>query len=239
MEKLPKGPVGIKGVSKNIELGHNTGIIGQTNEINVVDAFYGFSQAKKLGLKIFQGVQVTYTKMMSICEVFTAKMIQFDKTVEVDLIVVGCNSITLVEVKSNEKEAFKAMEQLNKSKPILVALATIVGVNLNKVKIKQVVAVPTVTGWQLKKKAKDQSVTIFETDSQENENTMSELFKIEEIEGEPFEGKEMLMGTLAFLKCSRPFPNNKTSIEIDEKELDQSVFEGLKACQIVDELKVC
>ena len=105
--------------------------------------------------------------MMSICEVFAAKMIQFDKTVEVDLIVVGCNSITLVEVKSNEKEAFKAMEQLNKSKPILVALATIVGVNLNKVKIKQVVAVPTVTGWQLKKKAIDQSVTIFETDSQE------------------------------------------------------------------------
>ena len=64
-QKLPKGPVGIKGVSKNIELGHNTGIIGQTNEIKVVDAFYGFSQAKKLGLKIFQGVQVTYfTKLI-------------------------------------------------------------------------------------------------------------------------------------------------------------------------------
>ena len=213
--------------------------MGQTNEIKVVEAFYGFSQAKKLGLKIFQGVQVTYTKMMSICEVFDAKMIQFDKTVEVDLIVLGYNSITLVEVKSNEKEAYKAIEQLNKSKPILTALATMVGVNLNQVKIKQVVAVPTLTGWQLKKKAKDQTVTIFETDSQENEKTMSELFKIETSEDGPFEGKEMLMGTLAFLKCSWPFPSDKTSIEIDEKELEKSVFEGLKACQIVDELKVC
>ena len=116
---------------------------------------------------------------------------------------------------------------------------TMVGVNLNQVKIKQVVAVPTLTGWQLKKKATDQTVTIFETDSQENVKTMSELFKIEALEEGPFEGKEMLMGTLAFLKCSRPFPSNTTSIEIDEKELDQSVFEGLKACQIIDELKVC
>ena len=60
--------------------------------------------------------------MMSICQVFDAKMIQFEKTVEVDLIVLGYNSITLVEVKSNEKEAFKAMEQLNKSKPIIVSI---------------------------------------------------------------------------------------------------------------------
>ena len=188
---------------------------------------------------MFHSVQVTSTKMMSICEVFDAKMIPFDKTVEVDLIVLGYNSITLVEVKSNEEKAFKAMVQLNKSKPIITALATMVGVNLNRVKIKQVVAVPTVTGWKLKEEATNQNVTIFEKDSQENEKTLSELFKIEDVEGEPFEGKEMLMGTLAFLKCSRPFPSNKTSIEIDEKELDQSVFEGLKACQIIDELKVC
>ena len=65
-----EGPVRIAGINLDREEGHNNNIRGQETEIKVIEAISSQSELRKLGLKIFHGVQVTNAKMEAFCDIY-------------------------------------------------------------------------------------------------------------------------------------------------------------------------
>ena len=249
-----EGPVGIAGIDTNTEKGRNNNIRGQEIEIKVIEAIFNHSKKQKLGLKIFHGVQITEAKMEAFCDIYQNSMPQFDSEIiqsydkgerkghpiiqiEIDVLVVSKAGLTLVEVKANEKEGFKAMEQLKKAKHIIQKLSEVVGVHLDEDSIQQVVAVPSLTNTILKSRADKHHVDIFETDNKNETEFLSTIFVQNGPEILAFESLRILMGSLAFLKCSRPMQEQKFQIKVEHSELDESILEGIQGQQIALKLK--
>jgi hypothetical protein len=83
------------------ETGRTSEVKGFQNEQKVVNALVEYSQLKKLGLKIFQGVDVNYKKANGLSAALKSENIDNVKTMEIDIVAIGNSAIYLVETKSS------------------------------------------------------------------------------------------------------------------------------------------
>ncbi len=92
---------------------------------------------------------------------------------EVDLFTVSQNSVFLIEIKSNPKDVFKAMDQLNRAEYVISELAKTV-TSGKVVPLKKVVIIPPYQQRDLELKAKKYNVTVVKLDQSKEDSDGAE-----------------------------------------------------------------
>lgn len=104
------GPTGLNEVPEKTDKEKMGNVIGDSNELKVLRTFETVSQSKRLGLKLFPGIEFNQTKLELLASSFDIKPPDKDflknnfpnnKVIETDLICVYKGAICLLEVKSN------------------------------------------------------------------------------------------------------------------------------------------
>ncbi len=107
---------------KNTETGRTSEVKGFQNEQKVVNALVKYSQFKKLGLKIFPGVDVDFNKAKALSAALKPNDVykSLVNNMEMDTVAIGKSAIYLFETKSSIGEvlvsSIKSIEVAFKSK---------------------------------------------------------------------------------------------------------------------------
>ena len=186
------GPIGFAGIDPKLEEGHVRHVRGQKFEIEVLKTIKAYSKMAKLGLKIFHDVEFCKEKLAALSSVFESNPITFEEkkltdlgfkidkrtgkpilNLEVDLMILSQNYIYLIEIKSNPKDVFTAMNQLNRAEEVVSAITRTVCSNAI-VPLKKIIVIPPFKQRDLELKTKQNSVTVLLFDlSQEYLNLLS------------------------------------------------------------------
>ena len=172
------GPIGFAGIDPKLEEGHVRHVRGQKFEIEVLKTIKAYSKMAKLGLKIFHDVEFCEEKLAALSSVFESNPITLEEkkltdlgfkidkrtgkpilNLEVDLMILSQNSIFLIEIKSNPKDVFSAMNQLNRAEEVVSTITRTVCSNAI-VPLKKIIVIPPFKQRDLELKAKQNNVTV-------------------------------------------------------------------------------